>query len=91
MEPQERTQLVTRLLEEATRMQTVLEQAMAAKEQEAAQIEASGHITDDEPLPTPVYTLEQQYDAWEKIARALSDIQTELNRIEQAERQSMQR
>jgi hypothetical protein len=91
MEPQERTQLVTRLLEEATRMQTVLEQAMAAKEQEAAQIEASGHITDDEPLPTPVYTLEQQCDAWEKIARALSDIQTELNRIEQAEQQSMQR
>jgi hypothetical protein len=91
MEPQERTQLVTRLLEEATRMQTVLEQAIAAKEQEAAQIEASGHITDDEPLPTPVYTLEQQYDAWEKIARALSDIQTELNRIEQAEQQSMQR
>jgi hypothetical protein len=46
MEPQERSQLVTRLLEEATRMQTVLEQATAAKEQEAAQIEASGHITD---------------------------------------------
>jgi hypothetical protein len=91
MEPQERTQLVTRLLEEATRMQTVLEQAMAAKEQEAAQIEASGHITDDEPLPTPVYILEEQYDAWEKIARALSDIQTELHRIEQAEQQSMQR
>jgi hypothetical protein len=91
MEPQERTQLVTRLLEEATRMQTVLEQAIAAKEQEAAQIEASGHITDDEPLPTPVYILEEQYDAWEKIARALSDIQTELHRIEQAEQQSMQR
>ena len=91
MEPQERTQLVTQLLEEATRRQTVLEQAMAAKEQEAAQIEASGHITDDEPLPTPVYTLEEQYDAWEKIARALSDIQTELHRIEQAEQQSMQR
>ena len=91
MEPQERTQLVTRLLEEATRMQTLLEQAIAAKEQEAAQIEASGHITDDEPLPTPVYTLEEQYNAWEKIARALSDIQTELNRIEQAEQQSRQR
>ena len=91
MEPQERSQLVTRLLEEATRMQTLLEQAIAAKEQEAAQIEASGHITDDEPLPTPVYTLAQQYDAWENIARALSDIQTELNRIEQAEQQSMQR
>ena len=91
MEPQERTQLVTRLLEEATRMQTVLEQAIAAKEQEAAQIEASGHITDDEPLPTSVYTLEEQYDAWEKIARALSDIQTELNCIEQTEQQSMQR
>ena len=91
MEPQDRTQLVTRLLEEATRMQTVLEQAMAAKEQEAAQIEASGHITDDEPLPTQVYTLEEQYDAWEKIARALSDIQTELNGIEQTEQQSRQR
>ena len=91
MEPQERSQLVTRLLEEATRMQTLLEQAIAAKEQEAAQIEASGHITDDEPLPTPVYTLEEQYDAWEKIARALSDIQTELDQIEQSEQQSMQR
>ena len=91
MEPQERRQLVTLLLEETTRMQTVLEQAIAAKEQEAAHIEASGHITDDEPLPTPVYTLEEQYDAWEKIASALSDIQTELNRIEQAEQQSMQR
>ena len=91
MEPQERSQLVTRHLEEATRMQTVLEQATAAKEQEAAQIEASGHITDDEPTPTPVYTLEEQYDAWEKIAGALSDIQTELNRIAHAEQQSMQR
>ena len=91
MEPQERSQLVTRLLEEATRMQAMLEQAMAAKEREAAQIEASGHITDDEPTPTPVSTLEEQYDAWETIARALSDIQTELNRIAQAEQQSMQR
>ena len=91
MEPQERSQLVTRLLEEATRMQTMLEQAIAAKEQEAAQIEASGHITDEEPTPTPVYTLEEQYDAWEKIADALSDIQTELNRIAHAEQQSMQR
>jgi hypothetical protein len=91
MEPQERSQLVTRLLEEATRMQTMLEQAIAAKEQEADQIEASGHITDDEPTPTPVYTLEEQYDAWEKIADALSDIQTELNRIAHAEQQSMQR
>lgn len=91
MEPQERTQLVTRLLEDATHMQTVLEQAIAAKEREAAHIEASGHITDDEPTPTPVYTLEAQYDAWEKIARALSDIQTELHRIGQVEQQSIKR
>jgi hypothetical protein len=91
MEPQERTQLVTRLLEEATHMQAVLEQALAAKEREAAHIEASGHITDDEPTPTPVYVLEEQYDAWEKIARALSDIQTELNRIAQAEQQQIER
>ena len=89
MEPQERSQLVTRLLAEATRKQSVLEQAIFAKEREAAQIEASGHITDDEP--TPVSILEEQYDAWETIAQALSDIQTELLRIEQAEQQSIQR
>jgi hypothetical protein len=76
---------------EATHLPTVLEQAMAAKVQEAAQIEASGHITDDEPLPTSVSTLEEQYEAWEMIARALSDIQTALNRIAQAEQQSIQR
>jgi hypothetical protein len=91
MELQERSQLVTRLLDEATRMQTVLKQAMAAKEREADQIEASGHITDDEPTPTPVFTLEEQYDAWDKIARAVRDIQTELHRIEQVEQQSHKR
>jgi hypothetical protein len=91
MAPHERTQLVTRLLEEATRMQTVLEQAIVAKAQEAAHVEASGHITDDEPTSTTVDTVEEQYDAWEKIAQALSDIQTELNRIEQAEQQSLKR
>ena len=91
MEPQERSQLVTRLLAEATRMQTVLEHAIIAKEREAAQIEASGHITDDEPTATPVSTLEEQYDSWEKIACALSNIQTELLRIEQAEQQSIPR
>jgi hypothetical protein len=91
MAPHERTQLVTRLLEEATRMQTVLEQAIVAKAQEAAHVEASGHIPDDEPTSTTVSTVEEQYDAWEKIAQALSDIQTELNRIEQAEQQSLKR
>ena len=83
----ERRELVTRLLEEATRMQIVLEQAIATKVQEAAQIKASGHLTDDEPMPTPVSTLEAQCDAWEKIAGAWSDIQTELNGIEQAAQQ----
>jgi hypothetical protein len=91
MEPQERTQLITRLLEDATHLHTVLKQAMAAKEQEAAQIEASGHITDDEPLPTPVSTLEAQQDAWAKIARALSDIHTELHQLAQWEPQRLER
>jgi hypothetical protein len=59
MEPQERRQLVTRLLEEATGMQTVLEQALTDKEREAAQVEASEHIT-DAPTPTPVSILEEQ-------------------------------
>src|SRR5688572_26211994 len=90
MEPQERTQFVTRLLEDATRMQTVLEQALAAKEQEAAHIEASGHITDDEPTPTPVFTLEEQHDAWEKLARALSHIHTELHQMAQWEPQRLE-
>jgi hypothetical protein len=87
MEPQERTECVRRLLEEATRMQTLLEQAIAATEREAATIEARGPIPDDAPTPPPVSSLEEQYDAWETIAHALSDIQTELNRIEQAEQQ----
>jgi hypothetical protein len=91
MEPQKRTQLVTRVLEEATRMQTVLEQAITATEREAAHIEASGYITDDEPTPTPVYTLQEQDDAWEKIARALNDIQTELHQIAQLEHQRLER
>ena len=90
MAPEERTQLVTRLLAEATRMQTVLEQAITAKEREVAQIEASEPITDDAPTPTLVSLLEEQYDAWERIAHALSDIQTELIRIAQAEQQSIQ-
>jgi hypothetical protein len=89
MEPQERTQLITRLLEDATRMQTVLEQALAGKEREAAHIETSGHITDDEPTPTPVFTIEEQYDAWAKIARALSDIHTELHQMGQWEPQRL--
>jgi hypothetical protein len=38
-----------------------------------------------------VSILEEQYDAWEKIAQALGDIQTELLHIEQAEQQSTQR
>ena len=33
----------------------------------------------------------KRWDTLEKIARALSDIQTELNRIAQAEQQSMKR
>jgi hypothetical protein len=90
MEPQERTQLISRLLDDATHMHTVLEQAMAAKAQEAAQIEASGHITDDEPLPTPVFTLEAQQDAWAKIARALSEIHTELHQLAQWEPQQLE-
>jgi len=90
MEPQERTQLITHLLDEATHMHTVLEQALAAKAQEAAQIEASGHITDDEPLPTPVFTLEAQQDAWEKIARALSEIHTKLHQLAQWEPQQLE-
>jgi hypothetical protein len=46
------------------------------------------------PGSTTTYEKEftrQPYDAWEKIARALSDIQTELNWIEQAEQQSIKR
>ena len=89
MAPEERTQLGTRLRADATRMQTVLEQAITATAREAAPLEARGPITDD--APTPVSLLEEEYDARERIAPAWSDMQTELLRMAQAEQQSRQR
>jgi len=91
MAPEERTQLGTRLRADATRMQTVLEQAITATAREAAPLEARGPITDDAPTPTPVSLLEEEYDAWERMAPALSDMQTELMRMAQAEQHSRQR
>jgi hypothetical protein len=91
MEPRKRTHLVNELMQEARLMLTALEQAMEAKEREATQIKESHHITDDEPIPPPAHTIQDEYTAWGKILRALTDTQTELEKIEQFKRQRLER
>jgi hypothetical protein len=87
MEPHERRQLIARLLEDATHREAVLEEAAAAKQKEIAHIEASQHITDDEPNAQPVYTVQEELASWETIVRALAEIQTTLNQLEESARQ----
>ena len=91
MEPQKRTHLVNELRQEAALMQAALEKAIAAKQREARQIEESHHITDDEPNPPPTSTLRDEHTSWGKVLRALTEVQTELEKIEQFERQRLER
>ena len=87
MESYERRQLLERLLEDATHRQAVLTEAATAKAQEVHQIEASQHITDDEPNAQPVDTVQEELTSWETIVRALTEMQTTLNQLEASERQ----
>jgi len=91
MEPQKRTHLVNTLRQEASFMLAALENAMAAKRKEARQIEESHHITDDEPTPPPASTLPDERTSWGQILRILTEVQTELEKIEQFERQRLVR
>jgi hypothetical protein len=89
MAPQEYRQLVERMLEDATYRTRVLAQAADATQQDIAHITASGHITDDKPTAQPVYTVQEDPEAWEHIVSALTQTRTALHRIEQITQQSL--
>jgi hypothetical protein len=80
MEPHEYTQLIETLLDDATHRLQILAEAARAKQKEIDQITASQHITDDEPNAQPVYTVQEELESWEKIVRALTEIQAELEK-----------
>jgi hypothetical protein len=85
MEPRERTHLVNELMEEANLMMTVLEKAMEGERIEEMHPAKHGshHLKE--------HNLEDEHKSWGKILRALTDIQTELQQIEHAEQQRIQR
>jgi len=85
MTPHERKQVLERLLEDATHQQAVLQEAADAKHQDVHQIEASQHLTDDEPNAQPVYAVQEALASWETIVRALTEMQTTLNQLEASE------
>src|SRR5215467_14346387 len=47
--------------------------------------------SDDEPTPLSASTIQDEHAAWGKILRALTDIQAELDQIEYAEHQRIER
>ena len=91
MEPRKRTHLVNELMEEAGLMLKVLTKAMEGQEEEAHLKEEGLHMPEDEPHAPPTCTLEEEHAAWQKVCAALHDIQTQLDRIEQAERARLER
>ena len=86
MEPQKRTHLVNELMQEAHLMMGVLEKAM-----EGARSEASHPPLHGTHHPQGQYSLEDEHKAWGKVLRALTEMQTELEQIEQAEHQRIGR
>ena len=80
MEAHKRTEMVNRLMEEANLMMGVLEKAM-----EGERIEESQPPRHGAHHPQGQYSLEDEHKAWGKILRALTEIQTELEQIEQSE------
>ena len=91
MEPRKRTHLVNELMEEARRMMSVLTKSMEGKEEEAHLKEGSLHMPDNAPYPPSTYTLEQEQAAWEQVCGALHDMQAQLDLIELAERERIER
>ena len=86
MEPRERTHLVNRLMEEASLMMGVLEKAMEGERIE--EIHPAMHGTHH---PQGHYSLEDEHKSWGKVLRALTEIQTELDQIEQSEHHRIER
>jgi hypothetical protein len=80
MEAHKRTEMVNRLMEEANLMMGVLEKAMQGE-----RLEETHPTMHGAHHPQGQYSLEDEHKAWGKVLRALTEIQTELNQIEQSE------
>jgi len=86
MEPRKRTHLVNELMQEANLMMGALEKAMGGE-----RIEESYPARPGTQHPQGQYSLEDEHKSWGKILRALTEIQTELDRIEHCEHQRIAR
>ena len=85
MEPRKRTHLVNELMQEANLMRAALEKAMQGERFEATHPALHGTHHHEGHA-----SLEDEHKAWGKILTALTDIQTELDRIEHSERQRVE-
>jgi hypothetical protein len=86
MEARKRTELLNALIEEAHLMMGVLEKAMQGERIEERQPAMHGTH-----LPQREDRLEDEHKSWGKILRGLTEIHTELEQIEHAERQRVAR
>ena len=86
MEPRKRTHLVNELMQEAHLMMGALEKAMEGERIE--EIHPAMHGTHH---PQGHYSLEDEHKSWGKVLRALTEIQTELDQIEQSEHHRIER
>ena len=86
MEPRTRTHLVNELMQDANLMMTVLEKAMQGE-----RIEETHPTLHGMHLAKGQYSLEDEHKAWGQILKALTEIQTELERIEPSEHQRVER
>ena len=86
MEAHKRTEMVNRLMEEANLMMGVLEKAMEGERIE--EIHPAMHGTHH---PQGQYSLEDEHKSWGKVLKALTEIQTELDQIEQSEHHRVER
>jgi len=85
MEPQKRIHLVNELMQGAHLMMAVLEKAMQGEriEERHPALHGTSH-------PHGQYSLEDEHKAWGKVLKALTDMQTELEKIEQSEHQRIE-
>ena len=86
MEPRKRTHLVNELMQEAHLMMGALEKAMEGER--IGESQPSRHGTQH---PQGQYSLEDEHKTWGKVLRALTEMQTELDRIEQCEHDRIER
>jgi hypothetical protein len=86
MEPRKRTDLVNELMQEANLMMAALEKAMQGERFE----ETHPALHGTQPHEGQ-YSLEDEHKAWGRVLKALTDIQTELERIEHSEHQRVER